>query len=293
MKKSSFQFATLIILLSILTVAVQFTAWYFFQASWLTFGIGIVVSLIFSHIFLVQSLTFESCFSYTLLNVLICGIIILLSFLGEGASFLTYKPQLLYLPVLHWLVPYVYAILFNLFDKSQRYNGFYSFFRSTSITFLIFYAAIFVLLSFTNNKTAVSYHLNYTSFNFVPFYTLATLIEDYITKKAGFTDIISYLVRTTCLFIPYGFYAILLFRRNSRLVRFLVLLFLPVFTELVQRVFLLGKGDIDDILFGLLGGFLGGILYHLLNTVYNSVADEDFLSRRNNRYSFSRNTLHF
>ena len=292
MKKSSFQFATLIILLSIFTVAVQFTAWYFFKASLLSFGIGLLISLMFTHIFLRQSLTYESCFSYTLLNVLICSIVILLSFLGESTSFLTFQRELLYIPALHLFVPFFYAILQNLFDKGHRYNGFYSFFRSTSITFLIFYTAAFVFLSFVTNKAAVLFFTDIKSINFIPFYTLATLIEEYIDKKAGLTDIGAYLVRTSCLFIPYGFYAVLLFRKNSRFIRCLVLLFLPVFTEILQRILLVGKADIDDILFGLLGGFLGAILYHLLNTAYNYVADEDFLSRRK-QYSFYRSTLHF
>lgn len=292
MKKSSFQFATLIILLSIFTVAVQFTVWYFFQASLLSFGIGLLISLMFSHIFLRQSLTYESCFSYTLLNVLICSIVILLSFLGEHTSYLTFQSELLYIPALHLFVPFFYAILQNLFDKGHRYNGFHSFFRSTSITFLIFYAATFVFLSFITNKAALLIFTDIKSINFIPFFTLATLIEAYIDKKAELTDIGTYLVHTSCIFIPYGFYAVLLLRKSSRFIRCLALLFLPVLTEILQRIFLVGKADIDDILFGLLGGFLGGILYHLLNTAYNYVADEDFLSRRN-QYSFYRNNLHY
>jgi glycopeptide antibiotics resistance protein len=136
------------------------------------------------------------------------------------------------------------------------------------------------------NEDFVLYYDDLKSLNFVPFLTIATLIEDYLYKYISFGTIMSYLLQEIFLFLPYGFYVILLLHNFSRIVRFFALLLLPVIIELVQKIFLLGKPDIDDIILGLIGGLIGGLCYHLLNRIFLYFTDENFLFERN-RYSFS------
>jgi glycopeptide antibiotics resistance protein len=90
------------------------------------------------------------------------------------------------------------------------------------------------------------------------------------------------------VYLPYGFFIVLTARRNTRLVRFALLLFFPVVAEVLQRLLLLGKGDLEDVLYGLLGGFVGGLCYHLLNRIYDDYKGENFLeSHRRRSYGSS------
>ncbi|MGB8455119.1 MAG: VanZ family protein [Anaerocolumna sp.] len=292
MHRSSINIATLIILFSFLTVLFQFGAYYFLDPVFIVYGIAALFSLIFSHVFLEQTLSYESCFSYTLLNIFLCTIILLLSYFGGNNSLITYHPDLTIFIILNWIIPVLYCVIRNLSDQSLKYNDFNKFYRNINIIFIIFYIGILITLLFFKNKSFVEHYTDFNASNMIPFLTLATLIEDYITGYIASDIIIKYLVQGIVLFIPYGFYAILFLRYQSRLLRLLGLLVLPVLVEILQTIFKLGKTDIDDILLGLLGGFIGAILYHTVNRIYRTFTDEDFLYDRH-RSSFINSSLHF
>ncbi len=292
MQKSSIHITTLTILLSILTVIIQFSSYYFFDASFVTYGLTTLVVLLFTHILLEQFLSYESCFSYTLLNIFICFIIIVLSSFGGEVSILPYKDNLLLFVILNWTIPTLYCIIRCLLDRGPKYSHFNSFFRNVSIIFVLFYVGVLVFKLFIQSESNILYYTDFKSINLIPFLTLATLIEDYIDGYVSLNSIITYLVQNILLFAPYGFYSILMLRHHRRLTRAFALLFLPLLIEVLQRVFLLGKGDIDDIILAMIGGTLGSFVYHLLNSIFYSVTDEDFLFERS-PYSFYRNSLHF
>ena len=292
MKRGSINNATLIILFSIAAVLVQFTAYYLLDSNYLRFGIAAIICLLFCHIILEQTLNYEFCFSYSLLNIFLCTIIILLSFVGSKETILTYHPVLFLFIAIDWLIPLLYSMIRNLADSSLKYSDFNVFYRNTSIVFIIFYLAILIVFLFLRNNSFVSYFTDISSINYIPFLSLATLIEHHISGYFTMAELLKYLALCIALFIPYGFYSTLMFRYQSRILRFLALLFLPLIIEILQLVFLLGKCDIDDVLLGLLGGFIGAILYHIVNTVYRTITDEDFLYTRT-RYSFYGSSIHF
>lgn len=284
--------ATLIILLSIVTIIAQFSTYYFFGSTLITFAFSALISLLCTHIFLEKSLSYEPCFSYSLLNVFICFIIILLSYFGSDTSILPYQHYLLLFILLNWLVPTLYCMIRCLFDRGPKYSHFNSFYRNISIVFLIIYVGVLINLFFLQNGSKILYFNDFRSINFVPFLTLATLIEDYLGGYVSLSNIVAYLSQSILLFVPYGFYSVLLLKYHSRLTRFITFLLFPLFIEVIQRVFLLGKCDIDDIIFALFGCILGGLCYHLLNRIFLSATDEDFLYERS-PYSFYRNSFHF
>lgn len=292
MQRSSISVTTFVILFSILTVLVQFGAYYYFGPAIPVYCLAALVCFLFLHIFLEQTLSYETCFSYSLLNIFISMVIILLSYFGSKDSLLPYKPDLIPFLVLNWIVPLLYCIIRSLMDSSSKYNDFNTFYRNISIVFILFYIYILFHFLFLNNDAFVHSYTETATANFIPFLKIATLIEDYLNGYVSAGVLGSYLLQGTLLFLPYGFYAILLLRYHGRLIRFLTLLALPVLTEIFQKLFLLGKVDIDDILLGLLGGFIGGICYHILNRIYLLYTDEDFLSEQSHYY-FSDNSLHF
>ena len=292
MQRSTLHVTTLIIILSIISVAVQFSLFYFLGISILTFVVSGIFVLICSHIFLEHTLSYESLFSYTLLNTLVCIIVIGLSYFNEGTSFINYHPILLLFVMINLFLPVKYGTLRTLFDHGQKYNNFKSFYYNCNIFSIIIYLAIIINLLFLNNANYVIYYSNFQKINFIPFLTIATLIEDYIGGYMPLTSIVNYLLLGIVIYIPYGFYISLFLRSQRRPLKFLCLFVLPVIIEGLQIILNLGKCDIEDVILGVIGGILGGFVYFLLNSLFLIVTDEDFLYERS-RYSFYRNNLHF
>lgn len=291
MQKSTSYTTTAVILFSILTIVLEFTAYYFFKVSAATFLIAALLGLLFCHIVLVLSLQFETCFSYQLLHLLMWGIILFLLYMGNDSDLISYSPWLLLFPIIHWTCCVIYSTLRNLWDEGSRFTSFKSYFRNSSVVFLLAYAAFLLYWLFLSN-TDSHYNTELTSFNFIPFITLAGFITDLIDKNAALPQIFSYLADRVLIYLPYGFFLILLTRRKPRTIRFLLLLLFPALMEIMQGVLNVGRGDVEDILYGLLGGFLGGLLYHLLNRTYQDVKGMDFLESSRRFYS-NRSSLHF
>lgn len=290
MHRSANHSATLIIILGILTIMIQFGFYYLLGPSLLTIGIAVLLVLLCSHIILEQSHNFESCFSYSLFNIFLCIIIILLSYMGNN-SILPYQPFLLLSVIFNWLVPLLYCIIRSLMDESEKYSNFNTFYRNISIVFLLIYIGVLIDILFLHNENYIIYDTDWQAINFIPFLTLTTLIDDYMAGNVSLQTIFWYAGHYILLFLPYGFYTMLVMRRISRLVRFISLLLFPVMIEVIQGIFLLGKADIDDVIMGFIGAILGAICYFILNKIYHVFTDEDFLYTRPN-YSFY-NKLHW
>lgn len=288
MRRNSVHLTTIIILLSILSLSVQFITYYFLGATFITFSITSCVILLFSYILLEQYLSYENCFSFLLLNLFMSFIIILFSYYGGSDFLLSYQPDLFIFIILNWAIPTIYSLLRNLFDRGPKYMHFLQFYRNTSIVFLLFYTGLLVTLLFTNNNTASAN----ISFQFVPFVTIATVIEEYIVGQIALEAIISYFVISILLFIPYGYYCALLLRYWGRIARIVALIILPVLIEVLQSVLQFSKGEIDDIILALIGSLLGALCYSILNSIFQSVTDEDFLPERSS-YTYYSSKLHF
>jgi glycopeptide antibiotics resistance protein len=245
--------------------------------------------LLFNHILLEKFLSYDPCFSYTLLNLFISLLIIIFSYLGGKNNILSYQPALLIFPAADWFIATFYCILRCLFDRGPRFSNFQVFYRNVSIVFILSYTVLLIFILIYPGNSISS---DYSNLNIIPFFTVATVIEDYINGKVTTDFIIQYLTKGIFLFVPYGFYVILLLRRSARLIRAFALLLLPVLIEVVQFTFLYGKADIDDIILGWLGGIIGGLSFHLLNLIFRTISDEGFLEKRS-RYSSYHSSLHF
>lgn len=278
MKKNYSHITTLIILFSIATVILQFTAYYFINSFLLTLGISALLCLLGTRILLQLTNNYGSCFSYSLLNVLLCSIILLLSYLGNTQNLFLFHEKLYLFLLINWLVPHLFAVFRNITDTSDRISGFKVFFRNSSIVFGVFYLITFIQFLFIRNTEFLILDTDLSKVNLVPFYTLATLIEDYISDKGSLSLIRTYFIQGLIPFIPYGFYIILMLRYQKRGIRFMALFLFPVIIEILQRILLLGKADIEEVLLGLLGGFVGAILYHGVNALYSHAKDRDFLT---------------
>lgn len=291
-RRSHMEISSMIVFLSIISILVQFTAYYFIGSPYLILGISTIIVIICAHVLLEQSLTYESCTVYTILLLFISIIITLLTYLGTGANLLPFTNTLFGIIIINWLVPMLHCFIRSMFEYGSRIEKFNSFYRNVSIIFILFYFGIVIYISFADVSVPLLYRVRTNQQNFTPFWWVATQIEDYINEMIPLSDIITYLISRILTFIPYGFFAILVLRNKSKLVRLLFLLLLPIAIELFQYFTFPGRCDIDDVIYAFIGGSLGGLWFHITNTLYRAFSGNDFLTKDSD-YIYSNSTLHF
>lgn len=291
-RRSYMEISSMIVFLSIISILVQFAAYYFIASPYLVLGISSVIVIISTHILLEQSLTYESCTVYSILLLFISIIITFLTYLGTDANLLPFTNTLFGIIVVNWFIPMAHCFIRNMFDYGSRIEKFNSFYRNVSIVFLLFYIGALLYLSFSDSPITSIYHTRSGKYNFTPFWWVATLIEDYINDMIPFSDVIVYLISRILTYIPYGFYSVLILRDRSKLVRLLLLLLLPSIIELAQYFIIPSRCDIDDVIYAFIGGAIGGLWYHIINHIYHAISGRDFLTNDSD-YRYSNSTLHF
>lgn len=290
-RRTNIQISSLIILLSIVTIIVQFTVYYFFAAAYIIWGVSCLILFLCCHILLEQSASYEACFNFSLLNLFISSVIILLSYLGNGQSFLPYSGAMIGIAVINWLIPSLHCFLRCMFDYGTKVEDYNIFYRNDSILFILLYFGILLYGSFAAAAFPWAYPSTVETANFVPFNIIAAQIEDSFYGFIPLGDILTYLASRILIYLPYGFFVTLILRRQSRLLRFAALLIFPVLLELLQLFIIPSRCDIDDIIFAILGGLLGSLSYHLINTMFRLLTGKAFLSNENS--SVYRSSLHF
>ncbi|MBE5966713.1 MAG: hypothetical protein E7255_07065 [Lachnospiraceae bacterium] len=281
-RRSNIQMSSLIVLLSILTILIELSAYYFFASPYPVLGIASFVSILCCHILLEKSTTYESCFTYTLLTVfIILTVTILTYFSADRTSFISYSHLLHAILALNWLVPSIHCFLRYMTGYGTRINQYPAFYRSNSIIFILFYLGILIYGSFAEDAFPWAYRAVMWSntANYTPFLVLARQIEDYLYRIIPLRDIFVYLGVRILIFAPYGYYVTLLTRKNSRLLKHLLFLLLPLLIEVFQYFLFTARCDIDDFIYGFLGGLLGSLLFYLTDRIFHSISGRTFLER--------------
>ncbi len=291
-RRTSIQISTFITLLGILTVLIQFAAYYFINQFLIIWGISFLVSMICCHILLEQTTTYEACFNYSLFTLFVSLIINAVTYFGELQSFLPYTMPMLGIAVINWLIPMFHCYLRYMLDYGTKIEAFHGFYRNQSIVFAILYLAALLVGAFITDSFQWAYPLESGSRNFMPFGVLSTLIEDYLYDYIPLSDIVIYLVTRITIYIPYGFYITLLLRRQSRLARFLALLPLPALIEILQYFLVPRHCDIDDLIYAIIGGILGSVLFYLLGLIFRSVSGKEFLAKEHEYRYFNNSTFY-
>lgn len=291
-RRTNIQISSAIIMLSILTIMIQFAAYYCFEAPFIIWGISCLISVTCCHILLEQSTTYEACFNFSLLTLFISLVIIVICSYGNVKTFLPYSGVMLGIAVINWLIPMLHCFLRYMLDYGTRIEGFNEFYRNISIIFLLFYFAILIYGMFWKEAFPWAYPIETVPRNILPFNLIATLIEDYLYGYATLKEILAYLLSHIVLFIPYGFFTGLLLRRQKRLPRFLSLLVLPFLIEVLQYIFIPELCDIDDLIYAFIGGMIGSLSFTLMNVIFRAISGKDFLAREAD-YRYLGTPLHF
>lgn len=291
-KRSFIQVSSLIVFLSILTIIIQFAAYYFFSSLYVILGISCLISIICTYVFLETTLSYETCFIYTLLMVFISFVITLLIYYSKEYSFIPYSNTLIIIASINWLIPTTFCYVRCMFDRGPRFENFNTFYKNNNIIFLVFYVSIFVYQLFFQGFIPLDTQLLAEKLNFIPFLRLATYIEAYIYKDISLTIIVNYLASSILLYLPYGFYSSMLLRRFGKLVRLLSILLFPILIEAIQYFTNAKKCDIDDVIYAFIGGILGAALFHIISFIFRVISGKKFLSRES-EYMYSHSSLHF
>ncbi len=291
-KRSHIEISSLIVVLGIITTLIQFTVYYFFSSPYIVLGVACLTTALCTHILLEQTLTYQSSFIYLLLTLFITMVIIFLTYFSKSQNVIHYSEVLLGIVAINWFIPTLHCYLRNMFDYGTRIEEFTSFFRNAGILFNLFYLGIVLYATLAEGVFPWAYRALPEQANFTPFWSIATQIEDYLNHMIPLGDIFTYLASRILLYIPYGYYSILLFRRRSRLSRFLILFLLPVIIEVLQYFMIPSRCDIDDIIYGFLGGLAGALWFHLNNVIFHGVSGKTFLAKDSD-FRYSNNSLHF
>lgn len=291
-RRTSIQTTSLIIMLSIIAIVIQFTTYHFFEAFYVIWGVACLASVLCCHLLLEQTTTYEACFHFTFLTLFISLVIVALSYFGKAESFLPYSGVMLGIAVINWLIPLLHCFIRQMLDYGTRIEGFYEFYRNTSIVFIIFYMVALLYGAYVKDSFLFAYPISSEEPNLLPIGAIVVLIEDYIYDYISLGEIAAYLLTRILAFVPYGFYLTLLLRNQSRLTKFIAFLFLPLLLEVTQYIFLPGRSDVDDLIYALIGSVLGSLLFCLNNFLFRAFSGKEFLSRDND-HRYYGSSLHF
>lgn len=276
MHTRSIPISFIVALFSIFTVLFQFGSYYFLNSILIMIGITFILTLIISHIILEISLDYNSCLFYLVLNILFGILLIFYIYFHQSNNYLFYTKWLFFIILLNWLLPISYTIVRNLFDPGPKFIGFTSYFKKASFFFVIFYMFIFFLFIF-RSPIVIPAAAQLKEYNLIPFKTIAIYIEDFIYHNISLNEFLWYCAKIILLYIPYGFYIRLIFKKNSSFTRGILLLLLPIVIETIQYAYDIGRCDIDDFCLAIIGCLIGVFFYNILNSIYHLLTEEDFL----------------
>lgn len=281
-RRSYIQISSLIVFFSIITIVLEFLAYYFFASFYSVSVVSCLISILFCHILLQRSTTYEACFVYTLLTVFISlTITVLTYFSADHGSFIPYSNLLKGIIAINWIVPSVHCFIRYITGYGTRIHNYNIFYRNNSIIFILFYLGIIAYGSFAKDAFPMVYRavIWQDTVNYTPFFALAGQIEDFLYDIIPISDIFIYLGSRILIFVPYGYYITLLTRKHSRFLKHICFLLLPIVIEILQYFFFISRCDIDDIIYGFLGSLLGSVLFYLTNWITRVASGKNFLER--------------
>lgn len=286
MERRSIKITTLVLLVSFLCVAAEFSVYYFIDKFWPVCLITVIAAFIVSHLFLEASLTYTTCFLFSLTSMVLSSILTTTIYFGQTGNILVYHDYVQFIIYGNWLIPLTYSTFRCLFDRGPRFVNFKSYFIKTSILFLLFY--LFNLVYHTIfSPLQLPYGFDKQQIAFLPFLTTATHIEDFIYTGNGIGSLVGYIIKIFILFMPMGFYIALILKKNNFILKAFLVIIIPILFEIVPYV-TQEYANIDSCIYRFFSLIIGVLCFQLLNGVFRYFTGEDFLYERN-KYSFFLN----
>ncbi len=287
MNRLSVRLTTIIDLISLLTLGLEFFIIYYCANTVLSLVIISFILILCTSIFIRTSKSFDSGFLYSFILVLFSSCIIGFIYMNGDTFSLEYSQKLLILILLNWLMPMICSILHDLHDSREQYAHFTSFFNKSTTQFIIYYIGFLALIIVIKPITlpcisdTMWQSINQDSYrNVIPFYRIACYIEDSIYNQTDISPLIQYIFVSILITLPYGFYISLLFKNKGHILRLFLLFLLPIVMEVCKQYIAHEVADVEHILLGVLGGLVGSSFFFLLNSRYYHLKRHEFLEGR-------------
>lgn len=290
-RNSSTHIMFLLVFYSILNIIIEFGLCYYFDSMVVILSLSILFVLFGSHNLLKRTKNYEVNFTYTLLLVFLSTVITILLNLNKESSFIPVNITLYLIVAINWIIPCAYSIIRCLFDHRNRLSSFNSYYRNTNIIFGLVYTGAMAYIYFIKYMGHLANN-SLWSYNFIPFMSIATYIEQFIYQQRPFGDLLIYVLIHLGLWIPFGFYVALFLRRQGRLLKLLPLLIVPLLIEGTQYLLRVETTDIDNLLLAIIGGLLGQAIFYFINYIFLAVKDEEFLEESRTVLFSTRNTYY-
>lgn len=260
-----------IILISLLVSVLQFLLYAVTHGSWLGLllsGLALLLGGIVVHLITGE---LGELFSYLLIPCIVSGGagLILPQLNGEVLPPTT---TVLLGCLLAWLVPVVYACLFTWAEGSTVMPQFAGFYKKAAFFFYLVYFGLLIYW-FVRYCRIPEQEI---TLQLIPFASFAAYIDGIISETVPVQRLIQYLLERILLFLPYGFFIAMVGRKLHSMLRLGLVLFLPVFVELLQYVLKFNSCDADDAIFAFLGGLIGMLMFVIFNGLFQKTTGKNF-----------------
>ena len=281
MNKRSVNISSLVILLSLICSIIEISLYYFIPQHYITIGFAIVASLIMSHFFLESSLNYDYNFLHSSFMVVTALIFWAVVYAIQPNKWINYDFWLVILVLVNWLTPFVYCSIRDLFDRGPRFDGYHTFFKRMCISFALLYILVLAKQYFITPIFPPYSDFPFGAHNFVPFMAKATYIETVLREGKSLIPMFVYITEMICMGIPFGFLARTYCHRVPFILRIFIYLAFPAVLEVSQYCIGISHSDIDDYVMTLIGITIGLIIFHIINAIYQSMTNRDFMLNRN------------
>ncbi|MBR1743780.1 MAG: VanZ family protein [Lachnospiraceae bacterium] len=280
MGKRSVSISSLIILLALLSFLFEVCLYYFIKEHFVTVLVAIVLSVVLTHYFLEKTMGYDGCFLQGAFVTICSAAFVVVIYLLQPNPWMEYDYWALVLVLANWLVPFIYCFIRDFCDHGPRYDGYLFFFYGMSAVFLMIYALMFIKQQFITPLLPPYEVMKFGAHNFVPFMATGHYFEAALSEGKDVSVMVLYIVQMVAFAVPYGFYVRVFTKEFPVILRILLYLCGPFLVEVVQAVTEIGRGDIDDYAFSIVGLAIGVGIFRLVDHVSYYANKRNFLEDR-------------
>lgn len=280
MNKRTVNISSLVLLLSLLALITTMCLYYLVPEHYVSVIFAGIASILLAHFFLESSLNYDYNFMHAASMTITTFAFAAAVYIIPPNNWIEFDFWLPCLVLINWIIPFMYCTIRDLFDRGPRFDGYHKFFNRMCIFFTLIYIFVIVKQYFITPIVPPYQKLSFGAHNFVPFMATASYIEHALKTGTNLTEFILYAAELICLGIPFGYLIRVALRKLNLIIRTIIYILFPVSLEVMQYKTNLGRGDIDDCVFLIIGILIGVILFHIMNTIFQTIATRDFMISR-------------
>lgn len=271
------------ILMAILIFVAEYLSFVLIANKILRLLLVLLIIVVSSHLLLEITLRYKSVLMFSCILVILFGILSYIGMKNETIGSFEYSKICWYTVALNWLVPYIYCFIRQYLDRGPRFPDYNKFFIGMTVFFFIPFTFIFIYLNYVNPDFFSIYYPK--GYEFIPFYTTATYIENILNGTIHFSNFFVYTGLYVLMYLPIGYHGRLLTRNYSLIIRVVLFLLVGIIAEAI-KIPVLGNFNIDNILFSMLGVLIGCGLFAFVDYQHYKKKDAEYLHRSSFNFTY-------